>query len=226
MDSSQTFESFLSAQTPHVDLVAFTANLALTTAMVFILAYAYTRYGSALSNRRAFSRNLVVVGMTTMVIITIVKSSLALSLGLVGALSIVRFRTPIKEPEELAYLFLSIAIGLGLGAGQRLVVAIGFVFIIVVIWFFHLRRSAVDEQGMHLSVVTDSPEPDLLERITEVLESNAAVVRLRRLDESADSFQCDFSVSFDRHPELTETKRQLQSVSDRLQISFLDNQLT
>ena len=48
------------------------------------------------------------------------KSSLALSLGLVGALSIVRFRTPIKEPEELAYLFISIAMGLGLGANQIL----------------------------------------------------------------------------------------------------------
>ena len=47
------------------------------------------------------------------------KSSLALSLGLVGAFSIVRFRTPIKEPEELAYLFMAIAMGLGLGADQR-----------------------------------------------------------------------------------------------------------
>ena len=49
------------------------------------------------------------------------KSSLALSLGLVGALSIVRFRTPIKEPEELGYLFLIIAVGLGFGAGYSIV---------------------------------------------------------------------------------------------------------
>ena len=56
--------------------------------------------------------------MIVFFVILIVKSSLALSLGLVGALSIVRFRTPIKEPEELIYLFLAIAIGLGFGAGQ------------------------------------------------------------------------------------------------------------
>ena len=48
------------------------------------------------------------------------KSSLAFSLGLGGALSIVRLRTPIKEPEELAYLFIAIAMGLGLGANQTL----------------------------------------------------------------------------------------------------------
>ena len=50
-----------------------------------------------------------------------------------GALSIVRFRTPIKEPEELAYIFLAIAIGLALGADQREVAAIAMVIILVVI---------------------------------------------------------------------------------------------
>jgi hypothetical protein len=63
----------------------------------------------------------MMITMTTMLIITIVKASLALSLGLVGALSIVRFRAAIKEPEELAYLFLAIAIGLDFGAGQRVI---------------------------------------------------------------------------------------------------------
>ena len=58
------------------------------------------------------------LSLITFLVILIVKSSLALSLGLVGALSIVRFRTPIKEPEELIYLFLAIALGLGYIAGQ------------------------------------------------------------------------------------------------------------
>lgn len=59
-------------------------------------------------------------------IISIIKSSIALSLGLVGALSIVRFRTPIKEPEELLYLFVAIAVGLGLGANQVVATFVGF----------------------------------------------------------------------------------------------------
>ena len=57
-----------------------------------------------------------------------VKSSLALSLGLVGALSIVRFRAAIKEPEELIYLFLTIAAGLGTGAGQIKITIFGVIF--------------------------------------------------------------------------------------------------
>jgi hypothetical protein len=63
----------------------------------------------------------MMITMTTMLIITIVKASLALSLGLVGALSILRFRAAIKEPKELAYWFLAIAIGLDFGARQRVI---------------------------------------------------------------------------------------------------------
>ena len=73
--------------------------------------------------------------LTTVLVISIVKSSLALSLGLVGALSIVRFRTPIKEPEELAYLFLCIAAGLGLGANQTLPTIIAIILILTVMFF-------------------------------------------------------------------------------------------
>ncbi|HIE72395.1 MAG TPA: DUF4956 domain-containing protein, partial [Planctomycetes bacterium] len=62
-----------------------------------------------LSNKRKLARVLMFIAATTVLIITVVASSLALSLGLVGALSIIRFRTPVKEPEELAYLFLAIA---------------------------------------------------------------------------------------------------------------------
>ena len=72
--------------------------------------------------QKEFSKNFVVLGVTTTIVIMIVKSSLALSLGLVGALSIVRFRAAIKEPEELVYLFLIIAIGLGCGANQLVII--------------------------------------------------------------------------------------------------------
>ena len=78
------------------------------------------------------SRVFPLILLTTVLVISIVKSSLSLSLGLVGALSIVRFRTPIKEPEELAYLFICIAAGLGLGANQTVPTVIGVVTILLV----------------------------------------------------------------------------------------------
>jgi hypothetical protein len=116
-----TFEEFLATQSPHIPLGDFAVNIVLAAVLSFILGQVYIYYGSTLSNRRMFARNFMMLAMTTMLIITVVKSSLALSLGLVGALSIIRFRAAIKEPEELAYIFLVISIGLGLGADQRLI---------------------------------------------------------------------------------------------------------
>src|SRR5512144_1873709 len=101
-------------------------NLALGLGVSLIIAWYYVKYGNSLSNRTHFPAILPLLTLITLLVISIVKSSLALSLGLVGALSIVRFRTAIKDPEELIFLFFAIAIGLGLGADQRTPTLVAF----------------------------------------------------------------------------------------------------
>ena len=86
--------------------------------LAFLIRYYYLNFSSVLSSRQFLANAIPLLTGTTFLVIMVVKSSLALSLGLVGALSIVRFRAPIKEPEELAYIFLAVAIGLGTGAGK------------------------------------------------------------------------------------------------------------
>src|SRR5690606_6177870 len=109
MNQSQTFEQFLRTYSPEISPWGFLLNLVLTAFFAYILGLLYARFGNTLSNKRMFASNFEMIAVTTMVIITIVKSSLALSLGLVGALSIVRFRAAIKEPQELTYIFFNIA---------------------------------------------------------------------------------------------------------------------
>ena len=116
-----------------VSLSSLLINLAVGTILSLLLRWHFKRFGSVLSNKDELGNVLPLILLITILIITIVKSSLALSLGLVGALSIVRFRTPIKEPEELAYLFFAIAIGLGLGANQTTATVISVFFIAIVI---------------------------------------------------------------------------------------------
>jgi hypothetical protein len=94
----------------------------------------------------------------------IVKSSLALSLGLVGALSIVRFRAAIKEPEELVYLFLIIAIGLGCGANQLIITSVGIIFALILIMIYsgYMKNSRKDiEQTINLGVIIEQEISDL-----------------------------------------------------------------
>lgn len=123
------------------------SNFALVKAIVlsfifsYILSKIYILKASSLSNHENLARIFPLLSVTVTLVIAVVKSSLALSLGLVGALSIVRFRTPIKEPEELTYIFLCIAIGLANGADQYLAGFIGLSLSIVGIYLNDLRIS-------------------------------------------------------------------------------------
>ena len=88
-----------------ISLNSFAISLVLSLLLSLLVAKVYINKGRSLSNRKNLANIFPLLTITTTIIIAVIKSSLALSLGLVGALSIIRFRTPIKEPEELTYIF-------------------------------------------------------------------------------------------------------------------------
>ena len=148
--------NFFINQNVQIDIPNFVLSLISAAILSFFVQLFYIRYSSTLSNRKEFSKNFVILGVTTCIVIMIVKSSLALSLGLVGALSIVRFRAAIKEPEELVYLFLIIAIGLGCGANQLIITFVGIVFalILIIIYSGYLKNSKKNiEQVINLGII-------------------------------------------------------------------------
>jgi hypothetical protein len=125
-------------------------------------------YSSTRASKVALARVIPVLSCATFLVIVIVKSSLALSLGLVGALSIVRFRTPIKEPEELTFLFLSIASGLGYGAGQNKITTVVISTIIIFVIFLYKKSSTKNIYCVHIYF-----EMPLDHNLAELLESDA-----------------------------------------------------
>lgn len=127
-------------------------NLGIGVLLSILLRWHFRYFGATLSNRSEFAHVGPFILLITILIITVVKSSLALSLGLVGALSIVRFRTPIKEPEELAYLFMAIAIGLGLGANQTMLTLVASPIILAVMAMFKKARFGSKNKSLFLSI--------------------------------------------------------------------------
>ena len=95
----------------------------------------YGRYGTVASSGREFAGMFPLFTMATITVIAVVRLSFALSLGLIAALTIVRFRGPVKGPEELVYLLFCVSVGLALGAGQALlaVVATSLVALFIVL---------------------------------------------------------------------------------------------
>ena len=142
-------------------------------------------------------------------------------IGLVGALSIVRFRTPIKEPEELVYLFLAIAIGLGLGAGQVLITTIIVLLILVFINFFlsNKRLSKVLEYNLIINWKNESTS--LRDILTEI-ESNLITFKLVRYDYSNDSKSASIIIEPNNDFNIDDFIDRLKSESPYLNITFFE----
>ena len=223
MDKTQTFTNFLVNQSAEISFLNFTINLVLATLLSFLLAFIYVKFGNSLSNRKLFSKNLIFLTMTTMLVISIVKSSLALSLGLVGALSIVRFRAAIKEPEELAYLFLAIAIGLGFGANQGGITAFAFVIMTSVVVGLNYYQKKDDHQNLHLTVFCNAEPKMTLGQVVDVLKQNCSKVLLKRFDEDKNSLSSTFLVEFDDAQNLEKTQRDLQELNNSVKVTYMDS---
>lgn len=119
--------------------MAIALILAFGLGLFIFLVYKKTYQGVMYSS--SFGTTLVALTMITTVVILAVTSNVVLSLGMVGALSIVRFRTAIKEPLDIAFLFWSIAVGIVLAAGMIPLAVIGSVIIGVILLVFVNKKS-------------------------------------------------------------------------------------
>ena len=131
--TQKELENFFINSNIDINFGNFFIALLLSLILAYLVKMTYMKIGRALNDKDYFSDTFIPLAITTTLVITVVKFSLALSLGLVGALSIVRFRAAIKEPEELVYLFFIIGIGLSNGANQFLLSIISTFIIISVL---------------------------------------------------------------------------------------------
>tara|TARA_B100000929_G_scaffold167542_1_gene132692 strand:- start:9 stop:710 length:702 start_codon:yes stop_codon:yes gene_type:complete len=200
-------------------------NLFIGFILALLIKFHYKKYGSTLSNRNEFSNVFIFVLLTTVLVISIVKSSLALSLGLVGALSIVRFRTPIKEPEELAYLFISIAAGLGLGANQTIPTIVSVIFILVSMTILKFRK-VEKEKNMYITInyeITSEKETvKILDNINQIISNELNSFDLRRVDTSQNSIELNYLVNLKNIKSLEKIIEKLQKDYPKISINYLD----
>lgn len=200
-------------------------NMLLGMLLSVIVSLIYVRYGQSFSNRVRFAQLLPVLVLITILVISVVKSSLALSLGLVGALSIVRFRTAIKDPEELIYLFLAIAIGLGLGADQRAATLMAIVIILGFLLVRALFLPKAPKNNLYLNIDTAVPDTTLTQ-INELLTKHITTADLRRVDKTAASLQATYLIKAPDETTLTNLLTDLQTLLPQGEFSFIEQDST
>jgi len=209
-----------------LSVIALIVSLGIGAALSLLLRWHFERFGSTLSNRSEFAQVFPLIVLTTVLIITVVKSSLALSLGLVGALSIVRFRTPIKEPEELAYLFIAIAIGLGLGADQHVATVAAALIILTIVAILRWGRRGSEQTGLYLSIEWRDASSNPLEGLSELVSGHAVAADLRRVDARDGGYEVTYFVDVQGSDVVASLIDALQERFPGVGVTFVDqNQL-
>jgi len=200
----------------------FLLNLVITALVTYAIGLFYVRFGNSISNRKKYAQNFLLLSLTTMLIIYIVKASVALSLGLVGALSIIRFRTAIKEPEELGYLFLNIGIGLAMGANQVLITLIA-VSIILALLFIQALLNRKDpfstSEHMFINILCQRSEID---SIHQVLKQHFDSIILKRMDNENNQITLSYQIATNDMSLVIKAQDDLSAISPDLQFSFIE----
>ena len=189
------------------------------------IRFLYIKFSLTYSSKISMGNTLLMVTISVASIIAVVKASLALSLGLVGALSIIRFRNAIKEPEELTYLFIAISIGLGIGANQLLITLIAFLVIIGVIVFKH-KRSDKKHINTNLQLILHIKNKNNLpvEKVLEIFNLFFEYIFLQRLEEKDQELEISLLIEAESFSKINEAKKLLQENDENVHITFMQNE--
>lgn len=128
-----TLSVMLQREVSAIDLGAAAINLAVAFACGLILSTTYRRTYRGASYSSTFDRALITLSVITAIVIMVIGNNLARAFGLVGAMSIVRFRTALKDAQDLVFVFCSLAVGLASGVGLHLLALMGTLFLTLIL---------------------------------------------------------------------------------------------
>ena len=197
-------------------------NLVFSALLGYLLGLIYINFGKTISNRESLANIFTILTLTTMIVITVVKSSLALSLGLVGALSIVRFRTPVKEPEELVFLFSSIALGLGIGANQYSFTFFAFIAISIVSYLRKNNKFSRNKIGS-FTIFIKFPKSSDKQLIIQKISKNTTSSTLKSFTENVEEkSELVLNITLNNFSSIDQLSNDLNELSEDISIEMID----
>lgn len=176
----------------------FAANLfvSLGCGILIALVYRFTYRGASYSP--SLVNSLVLLSLITTVVILVIGNNLARAFGLVGAMSIIRFRTAVRDVLDIVFIFFSLSIGMAAGVGLNSVAIIGTLFISLIIILLDSAGFATPPRQKHLLQVsyTASPETDLA--LQAVLKKYCRHIQLMNIRQLAgkESMEAFYHLSF------------------------------
>ncbi len=221
MNDIQSISDFLTTNANELDLVVTLFNFTVCALMSFVVRAFYIHRSFSLTGKMHIGSIIPVLSAVTFTVIIVVKSSLALSLGLVGALSIVRFRTPIKEPEELVYLFMAISLGLGYGAGYVAITTLLTTGTLMIIYFW-LSNLKVQKKTEYNLVVNWNEKSLTLDKLISEIDGFAESLSLVRLENSQSASTAVLLISPVENTSLDGLIEKISNLDPNMNLTFFE----
>jgi uncharacterized membrane protein YhiD involved in acid resistance len=163
-------QSFLEVQSGGLTSADVVMSLLMTFVMSLLIFWIYKKTFRGVLYTHSFNVSLVMISLVTSLVIMTISTNLILSLGMVGALSIVRFRTAVKDPLDIVFMFWAIAIGIANGAMQFQLSIVGSIFISIVIIFLSRTKFQINPYLLVLHY-TAKHESEILNQLNTIIKS-------------------------------------------------------
>ena len=199
--------NFSNLELSPLNISEYIVGIIITILYCLIIRYVYITYSESVSNKKILANLFPLFGVSIFLIVITIKSSIVLSLGLVGALSIIRFRTAIKEPEQIIYFLILTAISISTAAGSYISPLIFILFIIVYNFYIYQKRSekvySVNDQ---LILSAQKIENNHLNEIIDLLNKYKVNVLVQSINKNDDKCVIvlklsDFDINILKHIE-------------------------
>ena len=172
-----------------IQTVLLVLIIAFLVSLIIYLTYKNT-YTGVMYNPR-FNVSLIMITMVTTIVMVVIGSNISVSLGMVGALSIIRFRTAVKDPRDTAFIFWCVVSGLACGTQNYTIVIVGSIFICLILFLFKKLATADNKYVL----IVKGPKFDILS-VEKTLKNNIKYYNCKGKYVSEDSIELIYDIKF------------------------------
>ncbi|MBR3149806.1 MAG: DUF4956 domain-containing protein [Eubacterium sp.] len=213
--------SFLEGFSEGVDLKTIALAFIVTTVLALYIFFIYRLVTRKTFYSKTFNLSLIAMAVITTAIILTIQSNIVLSLGMVGALSIIRFRTAIKDPLDLVFLYWAISIGIICGAGLSVIavaLSLGMSVVILIVQKYPIRKSS-------MILVVNSTDINSDEKLLDIVKQYSKSYQLKSRNLSPTTLDMVIEIKTDQDSELVHALIQTEGVTSASVLSH-DGEIT
>lgn len=222
----KSISGFSSQKMDEIGIVPFLAVMGISLLSALLIAFLYTKFYKGRSTGSLIYRAFPLLGVSITAIFITIQFSLPLSLGLLGALSIVRFRTPIKEPEEIGFIMLVVATSLCCATFNMVFLVIILVVAVLGMLILGIRGGIFTSRlndGMMTISVPASKYPSIKQKILSILKETIPSAKMDAITEGEEEVVLSYNFACLEQDVLINFQGEIKKISEKTKTNFYFN---